>query len=117
MAAFFGCRKRILRDQCGGDDVIEEGILGFVGRNGADHPTWLLGRQTFNFAMLGKHLDDMVHHLAALVDVRVFATAKQHRHLDFVIVLQKANSLLDLEPDIVLAGFRTNANFFKPGLM
>lgn len=59
----------------------------------------------------------MVHHSAAFVDVRVLATAEQNRDLNFVVVLKKPDRLLDLEPDIMLAGFGPNANFFQLGLV
>lgn len=67
--------------------------------------------------MLGKHLDDVIHHFAPLIDVSIFPPAKQYRHLDFVIVFQKADGFLDLEADVMFARFRPNSDFFETCLM
>ena len=88
-----------------------------VGGDGADHASRLLGWQAFDFAVFGKQLDDVVHDFAAFINVCVFSTAKQYSYLNFVVVLKKANRLLDFEPNIVLAGFGAHANFLKPSLM
>lgn len=89
----------------------------FVGGDGADHASRLLGWQAFDFAVFGKQLDDVVHDFAAFINVCVFSTAEKYCYLNLVVVLEEANCLLDFEPDIVLAGFGAYANFLKPSLM
>ena len=88
-----------------------------VGSDGADHAARLLRGSALDFSMFGKHFDDVIHDLAAFIDVRVFATSEQHRHLDFVIVIEKADCLFDLKSNIVFARFGSNSNFLKLGLM
>ena len=59
----------------------------------------------------------MVDHLATFFYVRQLSATEDDRHDDLVFVQQKAASLRDLEGDIVLARFGTNANFLGLGVM
>ena len=67
--------------------------------------------------MFGKLLDDALHHFSTFVDMSVFATAEQDCHLNFIVVLEKVDRLLDLEVNIVVTGFWSDANLFQLGLM
>ena len=67
--------------------------------------------------MLGKQFDNVLHHLSALFDVSHLATTKQNGHLHFIIVLEKTDSLLHLELNVVFARFGSNANLFQFCLM
>ena len=67
--------------------------------------------------MLRESFDDRLHHLSAFVDVSILATTKQHRYLNFVVVLQKPDRFFDFEADVVLTSFGANTNFFQLGLM
>jgi hypothetical protein len=77
----------------------------------------LLRRLAFDFTVLGQLLDDAFHHFAAFVDMSVLTTTEQDGHLNFIVVLKEADRLLDLEVDIVIASFWSNANLFQFGLM
>ena len=67
--------------------------------------------------MFGKQFDDVFHHPAAFIDMGVLSTAKQNRHLNFVVVLKKANRLFDFETNIVFPRFGSHTDFLKFGLM
>lgn len=77
----------------------------------------MLGWIALDFSVFGQQLNDVVHHLAAFVDVGIFSTAEKYRDLNLVMVLQKANCLFDLKPDIVFACFRAHADLFELSLM
>ena len=47
----------------------------------------------------------------------VFATTEKHSHLHLVVVLKKPDRLLNLEVDIVVTSFWSDANLFQFGLM
>ncbi len=67
--------------------------------------------------MFGKQFDDVFHHLAAFFDMSHLPSAEQDGYLHFVVVLEKANRLLHLKLDIVLARLGSNANLLKLGLV
>lgn len=67
--------------------------------------------------MLGQLGDDAFHHFSAFVDMSVFATTEQYGHLHLVVMLKEVDRLLDLEVDIVVTGFWSDANLFQFGLM
>ena len=91
--------------------------LRLLGHNRGDHSLLLLRGGRFQLADFEQLGDDLIHDLAAFVDVREFATTEDDRDLHLVFVLEKAQRLLDLEFDIVVAGFRAQPNFFQLGMM
>ena len=92
-------------------------VLLLIRSDCANHPSRLLRRITLDLTVLGQQLNDVVHHFSALVDMGIFSTSEKHCDLNLVIVLQKANCLLDLKPDIVLARFGADADLFELCLM
>ena len=82
-------------------------------RDRAEHAARLLRRAAFNFAVLFELSNNGFHYFLAFIDVSHLASAKLDGDLHFVVVLQKANGLLDLKLNIMLARFRTDANFFQ----
>lgn len=76
-----------------------------------------MGRLAFDLAVFGQHFDDLIHHAAAFVDVRVLPAPERDSDLHLVVVLQKANRLLDLEFDIMFACFRPQADFLELRMM
>ena len=64
------------------------------------------------FAMSSREVDDLLNHLPTAVHMGHFAPLEHHRDLDFVAIGEKTARLLDLEIDVVLAGFRAQANLF-----
>lgn len=93
------------------------GLLGLERSDRADHFPRLLRRPILDFSEFGKLCNDAFHHFSAFFDVGHFAAPEKHGHLNLVIVLEKANCFLDLEVDVVLAGFWPDTNLFKLGLM
>ncbi len=62
----------------------------------------MLLRGRLDLAEFGKLLKHILHHSATLFHVRHLAAAENHGDLHFVLVLEKANRLLDLETDVML---------------
>ena len=77
----------------------------------------MLRGSAFDFTVLFQLSDDVLHYFTALFDMSHLATTEQDSHLNLVVVLKKANRLLYLKLNIVLARFRSNANLFKLRLM
>lgn len=88
-------------------------VLRLIRSDCANHPSRLLRRITLDLAVLGQQLNDVVHHFSAFVNVGIFSTPEKYCDLNLVIVLQKANCLFNLKPDIVLAGFGADADLFE----
>lgn len=47
----------------------------------------------------------------------IFPPPEHHRHLNFIVVLEKPDRLLDFEINIMLTGFGTEPDFLQFGLM
>ncbi len=45
--------------------------------------------------------------------MRILSTAEKYCYLNLVIVLQKANCFFDFKPDVMLASFGADADFFE----
>lgn len=74
----------------------------------------LFGR-FLKFAKFQQLFDHAEHDAAAFVDMCHLATTENHRHLNLVLVFQKALCLLDLESNIVCTRFGPQSNFLGPG--
>ena len=73
----------------------------------------MLSGRGFKFADFHEFRDDALHHFSAFLDVRHLATAKQHSDLHFVFVLEETLRLFHLEFDIMVAGLRSQPDFFR----
>ncbi len=83
----------------------------------ADDSSALLRNRRFDFADVFQLIDDHLDHTATLVNVDDFATTKHHGDLDLIPTGQEGPRLLDLEPDIMVSRFGSQADFFGPGVM
>ena len=77
----------------------------------------MLLRRSFDFAVVQQFLDHVLHDASAFLDVSHFTTAKQHGHLDLVLVFEKVLRLLHLETNVVIARLGTKANLLGLGVM
>ncbi len=80
-------------------------------RNRDDDALALLRRRHVHLAHVFQQADDLLDHAVPFVDVGDFAAAEHDRHHHLVLVLEEAASLVHFEPNIVVARFRTDADF------
>src|SRR5260221_7495204 len=88
----------------------ESQIRVLLWRKRADNPLSLLRRRGVDFANILKLRQDLLDHPMPFLDVSDFAAAEYDRDDHFVFVGQEAAGLVDLEIDVVLAGFWANAD-------
>ncbi len=103
----------------GGNDAKGDATLAqaLLWRNGAKHAATVLLWRRFEFAVFEQLFDDAFHHATTLFNVSHLAATKEHRHLDFVLVLQKVDGPLHLEVDVVFARLGTKAYFLRLRVM
>jgi hypothetical protein len=88
-----------------------------TGGERAHQPPPHLLRRRLDLADGIEHFEDVPHDPLSLVDMCQFAAAEHDRNDDLVFVLQEALGLIDLEFDVVLARFWTQADFLDPGVV
>ena len=91
--------------------------LFLTGGERAHQPPPHLLRRRLDLADGIEHFEDVPHDPLSLVDMCQFAAAEHDRNDDLVLVLEEALGLIDLEFDVVLARFRTQADFLDLGVV
>ena len=86
-------------------------------RNRTHHPACLGTWRAFDFSVFGELGDNGLHDLAPFFYMCQLAAAEHHGHLDFVLVVEKTDSLFDLEIDIVFARLGPHSDFLELGLV
>jgi len=93
------------------------GLMLFFGDDDHGHPATEHYRSSFDLAQFGQYFGNLIHNLAATIDMHHLTPAEEHGKLYFMPLFQKLHSPIDLDVPIMIVNFRTQTNLFQDNRM